>query len=62
MRLFLCRGKLRDLLVRNSYNFVSNILRGEDEIYIPTCYCAPGHVWPSGRLKLMRDGNAPHFL
>jgi hypothetical protein len=32
------------------------------EVDAATGYCACGHVWLTGRLKLLGDGNAPDFL
>jgi len=48
--------------VRNSYNFLSDILGRKNEIDAPACYCALWHIRLPGCVELLRDGNAPHFL
>ena len=48
--------------MRNSHNFLGDILRGKNKIYTPACDCALRHIRLPGCVGLLRDGNPAHFF
>lgn len=47
---------------RYSYYFLSDVLRGQNKIDTAACNRALEHIGGPGRIKFLRDGNAPHLL
>src|ERR1700677_1437005 len=49
-------------LVRNSHNFMRDILRRKYKIYAPTFDCALRHIRLHGCVEFLRDGNPANFF
>jgi hypothetical protein len=48
--------------VRNAYNFLRDLFRGQNKIDTPGGYGTRRHIWRPGCAELLRDGNSAHLF